>query len=503
MSKPLIQVVNASVSFNGEITFNNFDFTLYQGDHLAITGADASGKSTLLKTLAGKQMLSSGTLKRPFVNDFLKTHKIEDALFSFHHLTAYVDVRHSFKNRQNIKSHFYQQRYNASFSEDSLTTEDYLCEAATKGLGKGVWDFSKVVDLLDLHPLLSKHLIKLSNGESRRVRLAEALIKNPLILFMNQPLVGIDIETRKRFNSIFKAISDSNITLVIACHENEIPAIFHKVVKMQRGRTPLLFDRKNFHPSKEEAFSKEISDVSKLPLLLNNQPKYDVVVKMKNVTIKYNQHTVLQEINWTIKQGEKWSLSGPNGSGKSTLLSLINGDHPQAYANEIILFDKKRGSGESIWEIKKNIGFVSPELFQFFPANITCKKAILSGFFDTMGFFKKTNSDQEKIVTQWMDLFSLTEYANQPLRNLPITTQRLSLLARAMVKNPVLLILDEPCQGFDSSQQNHFKNVLDAISQQNNITWIYVTHHQEQLPKSVTHKMSLGEDGKMIYSGEK
>src|SRR5690554_4880191 len=152
---------------------------------------------------------------------------------------------------------------------------------------------------------------------------------------------------------------------------------------------------------------------------------------------------------------------------------------------------------------QKNIGFVSPELFQFFPANTTCKKAISSGFFDTMGFFKKTNSDQEKIVTQWMDLFSLTEYANQPLRNLPITTQRLSLLARAMVKNPVLLILDEPCQGFDSSQQNHFKNVLDAISQQNNITWIYVTHHQEQLPKSVTHKMILNENGEMLYCGEK
>lgn len=150
---------------------------------------------------------------------------------------------------------------------------------------------------------------------------------------------------------------------------------------------------------------------------------------------------------------------------------------------------------------QKNIGFVSPELFQFFPANTTCKKAISSGFFDTMGFFKKTNSDQEKIVTQWMDLFSLTEYADQPLRNLPITTQRLSLLARAMVKNPVLLLLDEPCQGFSLAQQNHFKNVLDTLSQQNNITWIYVTHHQKQLSESVAHKMSLGENGKILSNG--
>jgi len=503
MSKPLIQVFNASASFNNEITFKNFDFILHEGEHTAITGADDSGKSTLLKTLAGKQMLSSGTIQRPFVYEFLKTQKIKDPLFSYQHLTAYVDVRHSFKNLQNLKGHFYQQRYNASFSGDSLTTEEYLNEAAIKSQWNGFWNFKKVVDLLNLDSLLSKHLIKLSNGESRRVRLAEALIKNPLILFMNQPLVGIDVETRKKFDAIFKAISDSKITLIIACHENEIPPIFNRVVKMQKEKSPLIYERENFQLSKKELTLETISDVDKLPFLLKNHPKYKEVVKMKDVTVKYNDKPVLKEINWTIKQGEKWSLSGPNGSGKSTLLSLINGDHPQAYANDITLFDKKRGSGESIWEIKKNIGFVSPELFQFFPANTTCKRAISSGFFDTLGFFKKIDSDPEKSVMQWIELFNLSEYANQPLRRLPTTMQRLALLARALVKNPVLLILDEPCQGFGFSQQNHFKNVLDALSKQNNITWIYVTHHQEQLPDSVTHKLILNENGEMLYCGEK
>ncbi|HLW07273.1 MAG TPA: ATP-binding cassette domain-containing protein, partial [Marinilabiliaceae bacterium] len=337
MSKPLIQVFNASASFNNEITFKNFDFILHEGEHTAITGADASGKSALLKTLAGKQMLSSGTIQRPFVYEFLKTQKIKDPLFSYQHLTAYVDVRHSFKNLQNLKGHFYQQRYNASFSGDSLTTEEYLNEAAIKSQWNGFWNFKKVVDLLNLDSLLSKHLIKLSNGESRRVRLAEALIKNPLILFMNQPLVGIDVETRKKFDAIFKAISDSKITLIIACHENEIPPIFNRVVKMQKEKSPLIYERENFQLSKKELTLETISDVDKLPFLLKNHPKYKEVVKMKDVTVKYNDKPVLKEINWTIKQGEKWSLSGPNGSGKSTLLSLINGDHPQAYANDITL----------------------------------------------------------------------------------------------------------------------------------------------------------------------
>ncbi|HKL71469.1 MAG TPA: ATP-binding cassette domain-containing protein [Marinilabiliaceae bacterium] len=503
MPHPLITITNASVSFNNEITLNNFYFTLNERDHLAITGPDFSGKSTLLKCLAGKQMLSSGTIQRPFVDEYIKNHKVEDPFFSFHQLTAFLDVRHSFKNLQNLKGHFYQQRYNASFSGDSLTTEEYLNEAASKSQWNGFWDFKKVVDLLNLDSLLSKHLIKLSNGESRRVRLGEALIKNPLILFLNQPLVGIDVETRIKFNSIFKAISDSKITLVIACHENEIPSIFNKVVKMQKSKTPLIYDRANFQHAEIKTETKIISHLDKIPLLLKDHPKYAEIVTMKNVTVKYSQQPILKNINWTIKQGERWSLSGPNGSGKSTLLSLINGDHPQAYANDIILFDKKRGSGESIWDIKKNIGFISPELFQFFPANITCKKAISSGFFDTIGFFKKINVDQEKSVMQWIDLFNLSEYANRPLRNLPITMQRLTLLARALVKNPVLLILDEPCQGFGLSQQIHFKNVLDALSQQNNITWIYVTHHQEQLPDSVTHKLVLNENGEILYHGYK
>lgn len=503
MSKSLIHITHASVSFNEEIIFDNFNITLSLGDHLAITGSDVSGKSILLKCLAGKQILSSGTIQRPFKDEFIKSHEIENPLFSYHHLTAYLDVRHSFKNLQNLTGHFYQQRYNASFSDDALTTEEFLLEAANKYQWKGYWDFNKVVALLDLSPLLPKHIIKLSNGESRRVRLAEALIKNPLILFMNQPLVGIDVETRKKFNAIFKAISNSKISLVIACHENEIPPIFNRVVKMQKGKSPLIYERENFQPSKKEPTLETISGVDTLPFILKDHPKYEEVVKMIDVTVKYNDKPVLKEINWTIKQGEKWSLSGPNGSGKSTLLSLINGDHPQAYANDIILFDKKRGSGESIWEIKKNIGFVSPELFQFFPANTTCKRAISSGFFDTLGFFKKINSNQEKSVVKWIELFNLSEYADQPLRNLPITMQRLALLARALVKNPVLLILDEPCQGFGFSQQNHFKNVLDALSKQNNITWIYVTHHQEQLPNSVTHKLILYENGEILYCGEK
>jgi len=412
-----------------------------------------------------------------------------------------IDVRHSFKNLQNITSHFYQQRYNASFSEDSLTTEEFLHNAAQKSVVRGYWNFNKVVELLGIEVLLDKHLIKLSNGESRRVRLAEALIKNPLILFMNQPLVGIDVANRQKFDEVFQAISDSGITLVIACHENEIPAVFDRVVRLQKGESPEVFDREDFKVTDQRIDEKQFLNLDSISLLLTEHPYYDKVVKMNNVTVKYDQHTVLEDINWEIKQGEHWSLSGPNGSGKSTLLSLINGDHPQAYANDITLFDIKRGSGESIWDIKKKIGFVSPELFQFFPANITCKKAVSSGFSDTLGFYKKINDLQESAVMKWLDIFNLLEYADQLLSKLPVTMQRLVLLARAMVKSPVLLILDEPCQGFGMYQQNHFKNILDSLSKQNNITWIYVTHHKEQLPLSVTHSLILNTEGSVIFRG--
>ena len=218
---------------------------------------------------------------------------------------------------------------------------------------------------------------------------------------------------------------------------------------------------------------------------------------MKDVDVQYSDKIILDGINWEVKKGERWSLSGSNGAGKSTLLSLINGDNPQAYANEIYLFDNRRGSGESIWDIKRKIGYISPELHLYFDTYITAFDVVASGLFDTIGLFRLLNEEQVEKVESWINLLQLQSLASQLLTNLPLGKQRLILLARALVKNPPLLLLDEPAQGLDEEQTDLFKNITEQICEHSNKTLIYVTHLKEEIPSCVTKFIRL-EKGKIV-----
>ena len=234
----------------------------------------------------------------------------------------------------------------------------------------------------------------------------------------------------------------------------------------------------------------DLAELSNL-LSLNPAPHFNHIVKMTGVTVKYGDKVILDQVSWDVQQGSHWALLGHNGAGKSTLLSLINGDNPQAYANDIILFDRKRGTGESIWDIKNKIGFVSPELHQYFPTDNNCLQVIESGFYDMLGLFRPSQPQKAAIALRWMKLLELDAYARKPLKSISASAQRLCLLARALVKNPPLLIFDEPCQGLDAHQQLHFKHIVDAICHLGKTRLIYVTHYHHEIPDSVNHVLTL------------
>lgn len=173
---------------------------------------------------------------------------------------------------------------------------------------------------------------------------------------------------------------------------------------------------------------------------------------MEHVSIKYGSRTILKELDWEVKNGEKWALFGPNGAGKSTLLSLIYADNPQSYANTLYLFDRKRGSGESIWDIKKRIGYVSPEMHLFYMENVPVLNIVGSGFFDSIGLFRKCTEQQQQVALAWMRVFGIEGLKERSFLTLSSGEQRLALLARAFVKDPDLIILDEPLHGLDGEQ---------------------------------------------------
>ena len=235
-----------------------------------------------------------------------------------------------------------------------------------------------------------------------------------------------------------------------------------------------------------------------MPEFLKASPEIDAetFVDARNVCVRYGEKTVLDGVSWTVKAGEKWLLVGRNGSGKSTLLSLVCGDNPQAYGNDIRLFGNARGSGESIWDIKKKMGIISPEMHWYFDESATVWNSVASGLLDTMGWYLDVSYSDGKKIDDTLEFFDLKNDRDTPLSALPLGKQRMALLARTVVKNPPLLILDEPCQGLDTAQTNRFNNALDDLARYGK-TIIYVGHYETRLPKCLTRKLEL-DKGKVV-----
>ncbi|WPU96585.1 ATP-binding cassette domain-containing protein [Mucilaginibacter sabulilitoris] len=500
MFNTLFSINNATVRFLTNTLFKDLTFKINKGENWALIGESGSGKSALLQTIAGRFNITGGTITYYFGEELANSQANSNGVNLNNKLIALVEPRHHFRNLSNTTDFYYQQRYNSSDSEDALTVDDYLLSIKSIMRPGTSWTLDKALTLLNLHSLRDKQLIKLSNGETKRLMLAAALLKNPVLLLLDNPLTGLDVKTREEFNGIIEQITASGISLIMATSVHEIPGAISHIAVLKNGAIVHEASKAEFNPARFEADNTDSIDTSELSSLLNidkNPVAYNWIVKMDKVHIKYGDKVILEDVNWDIKTGQRWALLGHNGAGKSTLLSLINGDNPQAYANNIILFDKKRGTGESIWDIKKKIGFVSPELHQYFPTDNSCLQVIESGYYDTLGLFRPSNKDRAEIALRWMKALEIDKYARVLLKNIPASAQRLCLLARALIKNPALLIFDEPCQGMDDHQQLHFKNLVDTICNLSNVTLIYVTHYQHEIPNSVNRMLRL-DKGKVV-----
>ena len=212
---------------------------------------------------------------------------------------------------------------------------------------------------------------------------------------------------------------------------------------------------------------------------------------MNKVSIRYGERTILDELDWTVHKGEKWALTGENGSGKSTLLSLICADNPQSYACDISLFGRKRGTGESIWEIKKHIGYVSPEIHRAYLKNIPAIDIVASGLHDSVGLYVRPKPEQRVVCEHWMNVFGIEELKDRSFLQLSSGEQRLVLLARAFVKEPDLLILDEPLHGLDDNNRKLVKEIIDTYVRKEGKTLIMVSHYEEEFPTCITHSLRL------------
>ena len=385
----------------------------------------------------------------------------------------------------NVDSQYYLQlRWNQHDIDHETPTVGELLQRAYLLAGDDTAERQQMKEQLyrmfHMEGLMDKYIITLSSGELRKFQLTKTLFANPRTLIIDNPFIGLDGETRDQLKELLLMLAkerDMEIVLVIA-KSDDLPEFISEVVEFGDGS-----DAHVLTPVQREA-------ILSLPYHDND---YDCqrVVDMKHVSIRYGERTILKDLDWTVMNGERWALLGQNGSGKSTLLSLICADNPQSYACDITLFDRPRGSGESIWDIKKHIGYVSPEMHRSYKRNLPSIRIVASGMMDSIGLYAVPNEQDYDRCRWWMNIFGIADLAERPFMQLSSGEQRLVLLARAFVKDPQLLILDEPLHGLDLWNRRLVKDVIETFCQRRNKTMIMVTHYQEELPAIITHQKFL------------
>ncbi len=347
------------------------DWVVQKDEVWSITGDNGSGKSLLAEIITGKQGLQQGKIDYPFLTSLQRQFPDQHfhpwdriRLVSFNAAYSLVDFH----------TLYYQQRFHQTETDDSPFVRDLLpvCDLD-----------ANITVALQIKQLLDKRLIQLSSGELRKLLIAKALVDNPAMMIFDNPFIGLDATSHTQLDELFTQIHQHGVPLLFLCpSRDEMPACTTHVLKMSRcaivDKTPI----EVFCAEQNEVhLQSEIVPVDWRAFGASNRETadYEVAVKMEDVVIAYGQQLIRDGVNWTIRKGEKWALLGPNGSGKSTLLSYIFADNPQAYAKKMTLFDRRRGSGESIWEIKARIGFTSSEMHLYYRENVSCLSVVASG----------------------------------------------------------------------------------------------------------------------------
>jgi molybdate transport system ATP-binding protein len=459
---------NVSVKIRTSVLLQGVHLELKKGDVLGIIGPNGSGKTVLARAIAG-ELPVSGEVTADGV--FLKKRFVP-----FHSSLAL----------SNGHAVYRQQRWNKIETELLPFVSDEIKKCVDPELAL------VLLKQFGMENLVDSFVINLSNGEQRKLELVMALAAKPDLLVLDNAYTGLDSNSRELLTKMLETLMERGQTLIMTGLDlNDFSPSVSCFLVLKDGQPEKTCTRSEIRTISSNKL--EIS--GEFPLWANSD--FNELVFLEDVSLQYGNRKILDKINWKIKAGERWSLTGPNGSGKTSLLNLIFADNPKAYGCNIRLFGKQKGTGESIWDIKARIGFVSPELHQYLPHNQSVIDVICSGFREAEGTFKNPTGYQRDVALRYLKALGYSEIAWKLFGELSTSSQRIVLLLRTLVKNPPLLILDEPFQGLDTAHIKLLKNLLNKLAAESNCAMIFVTHIPEELPECFTHHLKLKE-GKIV-----
>lgn len=490
---PFLTLEHVTVRLRDRWLLADTHWQIRRGENWVVWGANGAGKTTLARVLTGEVAVVKGWVRRHYEQDpAMCAGRRAVALVSseqYHRLYRQEQLFDEFR-------HFSGRLDQATTAADVLrgvsaqygpTPSSAACE-------------TQMPDGFDLTAILSKPIQALSSGEMRKLLIACALTAAPCLLILDEPFNGLDKRSREHLVRLLEQRIVSGTQVVLIVHrKEEIPSFFSHLLHVKAGQVVWqgpMAEADMLGPSAK------VKTGRGGPSTVRSEDPGDAgepLIQMREVTVRFGGHVVLDRVNWTLRAGENWAVSGPNGAGKSTLLKLITGDQLQAYANDIHLFGRPKGSGESIWEIKERIGYVADELQARYQHRITALDVICSGFFDSVGLYRYCSDTQREAGSHWVRVLHLEELAARPMAQLSFGQQRLILIARAMVKRPRLLILDEPCNGLDECNRRRILDMVDTIAASGRTNLIYVSHRPDERPSCITHRLQL-DSGRVTHA---
>lgn len=407
-----------------------------------ITGPNGSGKSYLARVLCGKVFNKNNITRQLSLTEISYTDFTADgSVFQY-------------------SSSYYQERYQSGTKLESIKVIDFL---KLQQADPTTVDFAQIILPAKL---LDREMIELSSGETRKVLIAKTLLKPAQIYILDNPFTGLDAQSTADLSDFLRHF-----------HERSGCCLLILTIKQHFAQDTAV---ECIHLAPFTSRSGAIPDLQQLPQFDSPAAPFERVFDISQGQIQAGGKDLLREVNWCIRKGEKWLLQGPNGSGKTTLTSLMYADNPSAYAQDLIIFDKKRGSGESIWQIKARIGFVSPEIQNYWPQSAKVLDVVQSGLSGTQILVRPIKAAEKIHLEALLSALGLAIFAQTPLGQLSSGEKKLVMIARALALNPPVLILDEPFQGLDAERtslvQALFKQLAGAER-----TILQIAHEQSEV----------------------